>query len=162
MSGERSLRARVTASVPGAGDAARPARVGRGHSPTGLAEWYLELAPCWLNAEPALRCRLILEIHGWIAERVFGRADPTLSAALGDLGPGGVLARRLTALIPAPQRDGWRDWVGLALRDLRRALLRPPDERDEAWAHVLFLIPYNLAAGHVTAGPTGRAPVAGQ
>lgn len=126
-----------------------------GGSGTGLAEWYLALASCWLDAEPPLRRRLILEAHAWIAERVF-EPVPAWRHALDELGAGGALERRLLALIPPNEMDTWSDWPARVAMELRRALERPPAQRNDAWAHSLFLIPYGLRVTRTTRKPTDR------
>jgi len=120
----------------------------------GLAEWYLALGSCWLDAEPPLRRRLILEAHAWIAERVFGPV-PAWRRALAELGPGGALEQRLLALIPPGEMDTWSGWPARVAIELRRALGRPLAQRNEAWAHSLFLIPYGLRLTRTTRKPTG-------
>ncbi|HKW91764.1 MAG TPA: hypothetical protein VJX92_07690 [Methylomirabilota bacterium] len=122
----------------------------------GLAEWYLALASCWLDAEPPLRRRLILEAHDWIAERVFEPGPGAWRRALDELGPGGALERRLLALIPPVEMETWGGWPARVAIELRRALARPPAQRNEAWAHSLFLIPYGLRVTRITRKATGR------
>ncbi len=126
-----------------------------GGSSAGLAEWYLALASCWLDAEPPLRRRLILETHDWIADRVFEPGAAAWRRALTELNPGGVLERRLVALIPPDELPTWRPWPGRVALELRRALGRPHAERDEAWAHSLFLIPYGLRVTRTSRNATG-------
>jgi hypothetical protein len=119
------------------------ASVAQRHLDTDLAHWYVELAPCWLAAKPRLRRRLLLRTHQWIAERVLG-SDADASAAADDLAPEGALVRALSVLVPDEEREQWRHWIRLVVGDLRRALLRPRAERNAAWAHWLFLIPYGI------------------
>jgi hypothetical protein len=119
------------------------APVARKASQRELVTWYLSLASCWLGATPRLRRRLLLRTHQWIAERVMS-PDQELRAAAEELEPGGALTRALTELVPSDERDGWRNWIRLVVTDLRRALRRPLAERNEAWAHWLFLIPYSV------------------
>lgn len=111
----------------------------RGISRSGLAEWYSSLAPSWLEVKPAVRRRLMLRVHQWIAERVLTESGQDVSE---DLKAGGALVRSLFALIPPDQLEGWRGWVRSVLVELKRALRWPAGLRNEAWAHWLFLIPY--------------------
>jgi hypothetical protein len=132
-----------------------------GGSGAGLAEWYLALASCWLGAEPPIRRRLILEVHDWIAERVFEPGPAVRRRALAEVGPGATLERRLLALIPPGEMETWGAWPARVASELRRALGRPPAERNEAWAHSLFLIPYGLRVTRAAERPAllacGRA-----
>jgi hypothetical protein len=129
----------------------------RGAAGTALVEWYASLAPSWLEAEPALRRRLILRIHRWIAERVLTGRGRGASSAAEDLRPGGALVRSLVALIPPDQLDDWRGWIRPVLVQLKRALQWPVEQRNEAWAHWLFLIPYTE---RTTSAPRSTEPAA--
>jgi hypothetical protein len=119
------------------------ARASRETSQRGLVAWYLDLAPFWLATKPRLRRRLLLRTHQWIAERVMSADREPRVVAL-ELEPDGVLARVLIELVPSEEREGWTDWIRLVVSDLKRALRRPTAERNLAWAHWLFLIPYSI------------------
>lgn len=108
-----------------------------------LKAWYEMMAPCWLAIQPARRRRLVLQTHVWIAERVLADADAGPTAALGELGADGPLARALARLVPGAEADTWRLWSDLVRADLERAL-RLPRRRSQAWARWLFLIPYSV------------------
>jgi len=108
-----------------------------------LTRWYCNMATCWLTVEPAVRRRLILRSHQWLAECVF-TPHGVRPGALDALGPGGPLACALAEMIPATERAVWRPWVRLVLHDLRRALRWPPSRQTEAWYRWLFLIPYSV------------------
>jgi hypothetical protein len=146
-------------SLPGRGQAGPDIELERcvltalhGIPRAGLVEWYASLAPSWLEVEPAMRRRLMLRTHQWIAERVLTPGRQTVPPAA-DLKPGGALVRSLFALIPPGQRDEWRCWIRLVFVQLKRALHWPAAKRTEAWAYWLFLIPYTE---QVTRVPGGR------
>ena len=130
-----------------------------------LTRWYRSMASCLLGAEPAIRRRLILRSHQWLAECVFSphgiRPD-----AVDSLGPGSPLASALAEMIPATERAVWRPWIRLVLRDLRRALHWPPSRQTDAWCRCLFLIPYSVPAPRRRGAPrimeTQPAPDPGQ
>ena len=104
------------------------------------------MTPCWLGIEPAVRRRLVLCTHRWVADRVFGgRARP--ADLLDDLAAAGRLTVALEALVPPEEAPRWRPWIRLVRYDLRRALTWPPARRTEAWCRWLFLIPYSLPVG---------------
>jgi hypothetical protein len=128
------------------------ARVSRETSRRDLVAWYLDLSSFWLGTRPPLRRRLLLRTHQWIAERVMSE-DRELTAVAQELEPDGALARALTELVPREERDGWSDWIRLVVADLRRALRRPTAERNLAWAHWLFLIPYSIPLSAAVSWP---------
>jgi hypothetical protein len=127
-----------------------------------LGVWYQTMALCWLGIEPALRRRLVLQAHVWIAECVLEAGSAAATAR--DLEPEGRLARSLGRLVPPRQLPIWRPWIELVRLDLQRALARPPERRSRAWAHWLFLIPYSLPTPRrarwrlLRGGAGGRAP----
>jgi hypothetical protein len=130
----------------------------RGISHTALVEWYASLAPSWLEVQPPMRRLLMLGIHQWIAERVLTPRSPGGPSAAEDLKPGGALVRSLVALIPPDQLDDWRGWIRPVFVELKRALHWPVEQRNEAWAHWLFLIPYAEQVSRVPGGAEHAAP----
>jgi hypothetical protein len=119
-------------------------------SPT-LLDWYRDLSPCWLGAEPRVRRRLILKTHQWIVERVLAPIARGERPTVADLAPNGRLVWSLVRVVPAGELDVWKPWIRLTLADLERALAWPPARRTEAWVRWLFFIPYSIPV-------TGRRP----
>ena len=114
-----------------------------------LGQWYRDMTPCWMTAEPFRRRRLILRTHRWIAERVLEPLAHGEEPFVLDLEAQGVLAQSLTRTIPPPELEAWQHWVRLALADLRQALAPTPSPRNEEWVRWLFLIPYSIPVrGH--------------
>jgi hypothetical protein len=112
-------------------------------SPT-LLDWYRDMAPCWLGAEPQIRRRLILKTHQWIVERVLlpmARGQRPMTA---DLEPTGRLVWRLVRIVPPGELNAWKGWIRLTINDLQRALAWPEGRRTQAWARWLFDIPYSI------------------
>jgi hypothetical protein len=111
-----------------------------------LKAWYETMAPCWLAIQPALRRRLVLRTHVWLADLAL--ADPVTgpARAVRELGPGGALARALERLVPGREVAAWRRWIDHVRADLARTLGRPPHLRTQAWARWLFFIPYSVPA----------------
>jgi hypothetical protein len=112
-------------------------------SPT-LLDWYRDMAPCWLGAEPQVRRRLILKTHQWIVERVLlpmARGQQPMTA---DLGPTGRLVWRLVRIVPPGELNVWKGWIRLTIADLQRALAWPEAGRTQVWARWLFDIPYSI------------------
>lgn len=131
----------------------------RGLQRDNLLDWYRDMAPCWLRAEPAMRRRLVLRTHRWIAERVLGPLARGHEPAIGDLHPSGALAWLLVRMVPNGELATWTPWIRLVLTDLRRALSWPPGSRDAAWGRWLFLIPYGVNVGRAPApNRQGGAP----
>ena len=111
-----------------------------------LKAWYETMAPCWLAIQPALRRRLVLQTHVWLADLAL--ADPVdgPGQAVRDLGSRGSLARALERLVPRREAAAWRRWIDHVCADLARTLGRPPQLRTQAWARWLFFIPYSVPA----------------
>jgi hypothetical protein len=109
-----------------------------------LGQWYRDMTPCWMTAEPFRRRRLILRTHRWIAERVLEPLAHGEEPFVVDLEDHGVLAQSLARTIPPPELEAWQPWVCLALADLRQALTRTASPRSEEWRRWLFLIPYSI------------------
>lgn len=109
-----------------------------------LQAWYDAMAPSWLGIEPLLRRALVLKTHRWIAEHIL------IPAADGKTGSFEIsqtirhLGGTLTELIPPDDRAVWSVWVGLVVGDLERAMRRPSDDWNQAWARWLLLIPYGV------------------
>ncbi len=120
-----------------------------------LLQWYRDMSPCWLGAEPRVRRRLILKTHRWIVERVLAPIARGDAPATDDLAPSGRLVWMLVRLVPATHFDVWRPWIRLTLADLTRALSWPPARRTDAWIRWLFVIPYSIP---VTGQPSLEAP----
>jgi len=112
-------------------------------SPT-LLRWYRDMVPCFLEAEPPVRRRLILRTHRWIVERVLAPMARGQHAGAEELGPRGRLAWILVRVVPRGDLDAWTPWIRLVLGDLQRALTWPAGRRTEAWARWLFAIPYSI------------------
>ena len=129
----------------------------RGTSRTALAEWYVSLAPSW-QVKPPMRRLLMLRVHQWIAERVLTPRSQGGPSAAEDLKPGGALVRSLVALIPPDQLADWRGWIRPVLVELKRALHWPLEQRNEAWAHWLFLIPYAEQESRIPGAAGHAAP----
>jgi hypothetical protein len=110
----------------------------------GLQAWYDAMAPSWLGVEPLLRRALVLKTHRWIAERILipaadGRTTPfEISQGISELGTA------LEEMIPPDDRAVWSAWVGLVVGDLERAMRRPTDDWNQAWARWLLLIAYSV------------------
>ena len=118
------------------------------NSTTGdFGQWYRDMTPCWMTAEPFRRRRLILRTHRWIAERVLEPLAHGEEPFVIDLEAHGALARSLTRKIPPPELDAWQFWVRLVLADLRQALASTPSPRNEEWVRWLFLIPFSIPVG---------------
>jgi len=110
-----------------------------------VARWYGHMTPYWTTLAPSLRKRLVLRVHQWIAETAF--IEGVLrDDVMDDLGPGGMLTRALTDVIPLSDRERWRPWVRGTLRDLRRTLGSPAAMQTEAWWQQLFLGACNTPA----------------
>ena len=109
-----------------------------------FGQWYRDMTPCWMTAEPFRRRRLILRTHRWIAERVLEPLAHGDEPFVVDLEAQGVLARSLARTIPPLELETWQPWVHLALADLRQALASTPSPRSEEWMRWLFLIPYSI------------------
>jgi len=109
-----------------------------------LQAWYDAMAPSWLGVEPLLRRALVLKTHRWIAERILipaadGRTPPfEIRQGISELGGA------LEEMIPPDDRAVWSVWVGLVVGDLERALRRPTDDWNQAWARWLLLIAYSV------------------
>ena len=108
-----------------------------------LKAWYGTMAPCWLAIQPALRRRLVLQTHVWLADVAL--ADPLDGPRRGltELGPEGPLVRALERLVSGHDAVAWRRWIEYVREDLARSLGRPPRLRTQAWARWLFFIPYS-------------------
>jgi hypothetical protein len=110
----------------------------------GLQSWYDAMAPTWLSVEPLLRRALVLKAHRWIAEHILipaadGRAAPVeMRETIARLG------FALIEVIPPDDRAVWSVWVGLVAGDLERAMRRPSEAWNQAWARWLLLIPYSV------------------
>jgi hypothetical protein len=109
-----------------------------------FGQWYRDMTPCWMMAEPFRRRRLILRTHRWIAERVLEPLAHGEEPFVIDLEAHGALAQSLTRTIPPHELEAWQFWVRLALADLRQALASTPSPRNEEWLRWLFLIPYSI------------------
>ena len=109
-----------------------------------LGQWYRDMTPCWMTAEPFRRRRLILRTHRWIAERVLEPLAHGEEPFVIDLEAHGALAQSLTRRIPPPELEAWQFWVSLVLADLRQALASTSSLRNEEWVRWLFLIPYSI------------------
>ena len=109
-----------------------------------LGQWYRDMTPCWMTAEPFRRRRLILRTHRWIAERVLAPLAHGEEPFVIDLEAQGVLAQSLVRTIPPPELEAWQPWVRLMLADLRQALASTPSPRSDEWVRWLFLIPYSI------------------
>lgn len=109
-----------------------------------LGQWYRDMTPCWMTAEPFRRRRLILRTHRWIAERVLEPLAHGEEPFVVDLEAQGALAQSLVRTIPPLELETWQPWVCLALGDLRQALASTPSPRSEEWMRWLFLIPYSI------------------
>lgn len=109
-----------------------------------LQAWYDAMAPSWLGVEPLLRRALVLKTHRWIAEHILipaadGRTAPfQIRETLKHLGSA------LSEMIPPDDRPAWNVWVGLVVSDLERAMRRPTDDWNQAWARWLLLIAYSV------------------
>lgn len=126
-----------------------------------LIRWYRAMEPCWRSATPLLRCKLVLETHVWLAAHVVGDVHfPPPQVGAVELTEKCDLARMLALRIPPDEREDWRSWVQLVLADLRQALSRPVEERDERWGRWLFLIPYSVPAPRPRRPTTGLLPSA--
>jgi hypothetical protein len=152
----------VRASAPNPNGASR-AVPASASSPGSLVTWYLGLIPHWMDAQPRLKCCILLRTHQWILERVLA-PDVGLAAALGDLHPGGTLTRTLGELVPADDAEHWRQFIALVVANLRHALMLPVARRNEAWVRWLFLIPYSAGPAAERAahrpGPQARQRLA--
>ncbi len=121
-----------------------------GAAPAGLAisatllEWYRDMSPCWLRAEPRVRRRLILKTHRWIVDRVLAPIARGERPSAADLAPTGRLVWALVRVVPPGELDAWKSWIHLTLADLARALAWPPPKRTETWVRWLFFIPYSI------------------
>src|SRR5262245_21716747 len=127
---------------------ARPARRGpasSGDDPGSLVTWYLGLIPHWMGGQSRIRTRVLLRTHQWIVDRVLA-PEVALATAATELQPEGAIVRALTELVPAEERDGWRQFIQVVVANLRHALLLPVARRNEAWVRWLFLIPYSVKA----------------
>jgi hypothetical protein len=120
-----------------------------------LKAWYETMAPCWLAIQPALRRRLVLRTHVWLADLALADPIDGPARAARDLGPGGSLARVLERLVPRREVAAWRRWIDHVRADLARTLERPPELRSQAWARWLFFIPYSAP---VPRRPPRRSP----
>ena len=109
-----------------------------------FGQWYRDMTPCWMTAEPFRRRRLILRTHRWIAERVLEPLAHGEEPFVIDLEAHGALAQSLTRRIPPPELEAWQFWVSLVLADLRQALASTSSPRNEEWVRWLFLIPYSV------------------
>lgn len=116
-----------------------------------LLEWYRDMSPCWLGAEPRVRRRLILKTHRWIVDRVLASIARGERPSAADLAPTGRLVWSLVRVVPPGELDVWKPWIRLTLADLTRALAWPPARRTETWVRWLFFIPYSIPV-------TGRRP----
>jgi hypothetical protein len=125
-----------------------------------LKAWYETMAPCWLAIQPALRRRLVLQTHVWLADLAL--ADPVDGPGQGvrDLGSRGSLARALERLVPRREAAAWRRWIDHVCADLARTLGRPPQLRTQAWARWLFFIPYSVPAPRRMPRRSPRLPAA--
>jgi len=109
-----------------------------------LQAWYDAMAPSWLGIEPLLRRALVLKTHRWIAEHIL------IPAADGQTSPFEIretikhLGSTLSEMVPPDDRSVWTVWVGLVVSDLERALRRPTDDWNQAWARWLLLIAYSV------------------
>ncbi len=109
-----------------------------------LQAWYDAMAPSWLGIEPLLRRALVLKTHRWIAEHIL------IPAADGRTAPFEIrqtikhLGSTLLEMIPPDDRAVWSVWVGLVVSDLERAMRRPTDDWNQAWARWLLLIAYSV------------------
>jgi len=117
-----------------------------------FGQWYRDMTPCWMTAEPFRRRRLILRTHRWIAERVLEPLARGAEPFVIDLEAHGALAQSLTRRIPPPELEAWQFWVRLVLADLRQALASTPSPRNEEWVRWLFLIPYSIPVRGLAAG----------
>jgi len=125
-----------------------------GNDPGSLVTWYLGLIPHWMGGQSRIRTRVLLRTHQWIVDRVLA-PEVSLPTAAAELQPEGALVRALTELVPAGDRDGWRQFIQVVVANLRHALLLPVTRRNEAWVRWLFLIPYSVKAFE----PAEPAPV---
>ena len=125
-----------------------------GDDPGSLVTWYLGLIPHWMGGQSRIRTRVLLRTHQWIVDRVLA-PEVSLATAAAELQPEGALVRALTDLVPAAERDGWRQFILIVVANLRHALLLPVTRRNEAWVRWLFLIPYSVKAFE----PVERTPV---
>ena len=125
-----------------------------------LRAWYETMAPCWLAIQPALRRRLVLQTHVWLADLAL--ADPVdgPGQAVRELGSRGSLARALERLVPRREAAAWRRWIDHVCADLARTLGRPPQLRTQAWARWLFFIPYSVPAPRRVPRRSTRPPAA--
>jgi hypothetical protein len=109
-----------------------------------LQAWYDAMAPSWLGIEPLLRRALVLKTHRWIAEHIL------IPAADGRTAPFEIretikhLGSALSEMIPPDDRAVWTVWLGLVVSDLERAMRRPIDDWNQAWARWLLLIAYSV------------------
>jgi hypothetical protein len=117
---------------------------GRSSTTGDLGQWYRDMTPCWMTAEPFRRRRLILRTHRWIAERVLEPLAHGEEPFVLDLEAHGMLAQSLARTIPPPELEAWQPWVRLALADLRQALALTPSPCNDEWVRWLFLITYSI------------------
>jgi hypothetical protein len=122
-----------------------------------FGQWYRDMTPCWMTAEPFRRRRLILRTHRWIAERVLEPLAHGEEPFVIDLEAHGALAQSLIRSIPPPELESWQFWVRLVLADLRQALASTASPRNEKWVRWLFLIPYSIPVRE-RAGRRPRSP----
>jgi hypothetical protein len=128
-----------------------------------LKAWYETMAPCWLGIRPALRRRLVLQTHVWLADLAL--ADPVdgPNRAVRELGSRSSLARALERLVPTREAAAWRRWIDHVCADLARTLARPPQVRTQAWARWLFFIPCSVPTPAVCPdGPPASRPPRGR
>jgi hypothetical protein len=116
-----------------------------GDDPGSLVTWYLGLIPHWMGGRSRIRTRVLLRTHQWIVDRVLA-PEVSLATAAAELQHEGALVRALTEVVPAEERDGWRQFIQVVVANLRHALLMPVTRRNEAWVRWLFLIPYSVKA----------------
>jgi len=107
-----------------------------------------------MGGQSRIRTRLLLRTHQWIVDRVLA-PEVSLPMAAAELQAEGALVRALTELVPAEEREGWRQFIQVVVANLRHALLRWVTRRNEAWVRWLFLIPYSVKALE----PVERTPV---
>ena len=109
-----------------------------------LQAWYDAMAPCWLGIEPLVRRALVLKTHRWVAEHILIPAADTRTPPFEIRQTIPTLRSALIGLIPPDDRAMWSVWVDLVVGDLERALRRPTEDWNQAWARWLLLIAYSV------------------
>ena len=109
-----------------------------------LQTWYDAMATSWLGVEPLLRRALVLKTHRWIAEHVLIPAADGRTTSFEIRQTIIRLGSALNETIPPDDRAVWSVWVRLVVDDLDRAMRRPIEDWNQAWARWLLLIAYSV------------------